>query len=299
MKARASSFWEWQQHFPDDEACLKEIASTRWPEGFQCGKCGHGSGWLLKSRPGYECGHCHHQTSITAGTLFHASKLALTQWFWAIYWVSSDKGSISALRLAKLLGVSWRTAHKMLRKLRTAMGHQDSLYRLHGVIELDDAFIGGKRAGKRGRGAAGKTPVIVACEHNGGKPGFVALQAVEGINLDTAKQFAKAHLAAGQTIHTDALKALNSLARGQHHVAKVTPPELAAEWLPWVHIVISNFKAFVLGTYHGISGKYVQEYLDEYAYRLNRRFWEAEIPNRLLRLAANHRPVIFQPVVCS
>jgi Transposase zinc-ribbon domain len=103
MKARASSFWEWQKHFPDDESCLKEIANTRWPEGFQCEKCGHGGGWLLKSRPVYECCHCHHQTSITAGTLFHASKLALTQWFWAIYWVASDKGSISALRLAKLL----------------------------------------------------------------------------------------------------------------------------------------------------------------------------------------------------
>ena len=106
-------------------------------------------------------------------------------------------------------------------------------------------------------------------------------------------------MATKQTVHTDALKALTSLAESQHHVAKVTPPELASEWLPWVHIVISNFKTFVLGTYHGISGKYVQEYLNEYTYRLNRRFWEAEIPNRLLRLAVNHRPVKFQPVYCS
>jgi ISXO2-like transposase domain/Transposase zinc-ribbon domain len=299
MKARASSFWEWQKHFSTDEACLKEIAKTRWPEGFQCEKCGHDRGWLLKSRPVYECRRCHHQASVTAGTLFHATKLALTQWSWAIYWVSSDKGSVSAFRLSKLLGVSWRTAHKMLRKLRTAMGHQDSLYRLHGVIELDDALIGGKRAGKRGRGAAGKTPVIVACEHNNGQPGFVALQAGEGVNLKTVKRFAEAHLAIEQTVHTDAFKALTSLAGNQHHVAKVTPPELASEWLPWVHIVISNFKAFLPGTYHGVSGRYVQEYLDEFAYRLNRRFWETEIPGRLLRLAVNHRPVNFQPVYCS
>jgi transposase-like protein len=299
MKARASSFWEWQTHFSDDEACIREIIKTRWPEGFQCEQCAHDRGWLLKSRPVYECAQCHHQTSMTAGTLFHATKLSLRQWFWAIYWVSSDKGSVSALRLSKVIGVSWRTANKMLRKLRTAMGHQDGLYRLQGVIELDDAFIGGKRTGKRGRGAAGKTPIIVACEHNEGKPGFVALQAVNSINHETVKHFAKFHLVPDQTVHTDALNALNSLAQSQHHVAKVTPPELAAHWLPWVHIVISNFKTFVLGTYHGISGKYVQEYLDEYTYRLNRRFWEPEIPNRLLRLAVNHRPVKLQPVFCS
>ena len=107
------------------------------------------------------------------------------------------------------------------------------------------------------------------------------------------------HLTVDQTVHTDALNALNCLADSQHHVAKVTPPDMASEWLPWVHIVISNFKTFILGTHHGISGKYVQEYLDEYTYRLNRRFWETEIPNRLLRLAVNHRQVKFQPVFCS
>ena len=294
MKAKGSSFWEWQKRYPDDATCLAEIANLRWPEGFQCPRCGY-HGWQLNTRPVIECAHCHRQTSVITGTLFHARKVSLTQWFWAIYWVSSDKGSVSALRLSKLLGVSWRTAYKMLRKLLTAMGHQDSRYRLHGVIELDDALLGGNRAGKRGRGAAGKTPVIVACEHNNGKPGFVALQAVASVNHDTTRQFAKAHLNMGQTVHTDALSALNTLAETQHHVAKVTPPEQASEWLPWVHIVISNFKAFVLGTYHGISGNYVQEYLNEYTYRLNRRFWEDEIPNRLLRLATNHMPINFQP----
>lgn len=78
----------------------------------------------------------------------------------------------------------------------------------------------------------------------------------------------------------------------------MTPPELVDEWLPWVHIVISNFKSYVLGTYHDISGRYVQEYLDEFCYRLNRRFWENQIPNRLLKLCAMHPPVLLQPVGC-
>ncbi len=299
MKAQVTSFWEWQQRYPNDDACLAELAKLRWPEGFQCPRCGHDHGWLLSSRAVYECSQCHHQCSATAGTIFHASKVSLTKWLWAIYWVSSDKGSVSALRLTKLLGLSWRTANKMLRKLRTAMGHQDSLYRLRGVVELDDALVGGKRAGKRGRGAAGKTPIIVACEHNDGKPGFVVLQAVTNINHETVRQFARRHLDLGQTVRTDALPALNTLTESQHQVAKVTPPEQACEWLPWVHIVISNFKTFILGTYHGISGKYLQEYLNEYSYRLNRRFWEPEIPNRLLRLAIQHQSVFFQPEYSS
>jgi transposase-like protein len=293
MKAQVTSFWEWQQRYSNDDTCLAELAKLRWPEGFQCPHCGHDHGWLVSSRSIYECSQCHRQCSVTAGTLFHASKVSLTKWFWAIYWVSSDKGSVSALRLAKLLGLSWRTAHKMLRKLRTAMGHQDSLYRLRGVIELDDALVGGKRAGKRGRGAAGKTPILVACEHNDGKPGFVALQALTSINHETVRQFADRHLDLGQRVHTDALPALNSLTESQHQVAKVTPPAQACEWLPWVHVVISNFKTFILGTYHGVSGQYLQEYLNEYSYRLNRRFWEPEIPNRLLRLAVQHQPVVF------
>ena len=99
----------------------------------------------------YECAGCHYQSSVTAGTLFHATKLPLTKWFWAIYWSSTDRGSISALRLSKLIGVSCPTAHAILRKLRIAMGNRDRLYRLSEVIELDDALIGGKRPGKRGR----------------------------------------------------------------------------------------------------------------------------------------------------
>jgi len=299
MKVETTSFWEWQEYYSDNATCLEEIMKIRWSNGFQCPHCGHDHGWQLKTRPVIECAHCHKQTSITAGTLFHASKVSLVRWFWVIYWLSSDKGSISALRLSKLIGVSWRTAHKMLRKLRIAMGHQDSLYRLHGTIELDDAFIGGKRAGKRGRGAEGKTAIIVAAETKDGKPGFVALQVVSGINHETAKAFSKAHLAMDQTIHTDALNALTSLAESQHHIAKVTPAEEVDEWLPWVHIVVSNLKSFLLGTYHGISRKYVQEYLNEFTYRLNRRFWENEIPNRLLRVATNHLPIKIQPEYCS
>lgn len=299
MRAEITSFWDWQQRFSDEKSCLDALVKRRWPDGFRCPCCGHQKGWLPQARHAYECADCHHHTSVTAGALFHNTKLPPVKWFWSLYWVSSDKGGISALRLAKLIGVSWVTAHRMLRKLRTATGDQDNLYKLSGIIEFDGAFIGGKRAGKRGRGATGKTAVLVACGHNDGKPGFVAMKVVERVTHESARAFAQQTLAPGQTLHTDALAALNVLAEEHHHIAKVTPPEMASGWLPWVQVVTSNLKSYPLGTYHGLSGRYVQECLDEFCYRLNRRFWEHQIPNRLLKLCANHKPVFLQPATCS
>lgn len=291
MKAKRISFGQWQTRFSNEAKCLNYLAALRWPNGFQCPACGHDQGWTITQRAVIECARCSHQTSVTAGTLFHATKRPLRDWFWAIYWVSSDKGSISALRLAKLLGVTWRTAARMLRKLRTAMGHRDSLYRLTTMVELDDAFIGGKRAGKRGRGAAGKSAVVVAIEVKEGKPGFVAIEHLAAVNKDAVREFAGRRLTPEQMVHTDACPALRSLAEQHKHVAKVTPPRLADEWLPWVHVVISNLKRYLLGTYHGVSAKYLQGYINEFTYRFNRRFWEPEIPTRLLRLCVTHVPI--------
>lgn len=291
MQTEAISFWDWQKQFCDDQSCLQSIIRLRWPEGFQCPRCKHDHGWSLQTRPVVECAACHGQTSILAGTVFHGTKLPLVKWFWAIYWVASDKGSISALRLTKLIDVSWVTAHRMLRKLRIAMGHQNQRYQLSGLIELDDAFIGGKRAGKRGRGAAGKTAILVACEHNEGKPGFVAMKAVDRVTREQVRAFACEAIMPNQKLHTDAFSSLAVLAEDHRHIARITPPDKANEWLPWVHIVISNLKSYLLGTYHGISERYVQEYLDEYCYRLNRRFWEPQLPNRLLGVCVRQSPI--------
>ncbi len=179
----------------------------------------------------------------------------------------------------------------MLRKLRQAMGHRDTLYRLSDTIELDDAFIGGKKPGKRGRGAEGKMAILVACDTFQGRPGFTAIEAVAAVNHDRVSDFAQRRITPGVPIRTDALPALNVLAEQHHHMSQITPPEHASQWLPWVHIVISNLKRFLLGTYHGISHRYLQEYLNEFTYRFNRRFWEPEIPNRLMRLCVEHAPV--------
>ena len=122
MKSAEVSFYEWQKRFSSEQKCMDYLVEIRWPDGFQCPHCGHDHGWYTASQWRYECANCYRQSTVKSGTLFHATKLPLTKWFWAIYWISSDKGGISALRLSKLIGVSWRSAYRVLRVLRTAMG---------------------------------------------------------------------------------------------------------------------------------------------------------------------------------
>ena len=291
MQTDTLSFHAWQQRFATDAACAEEIARRRWPEGFRCPHCGHDRGWFVTTRQHYECARCHRQTSITAGTLFHGTRVPLHKWFWALYWAGSDKGGISALRLSKLIGVAWRTAYGILRKLRMAMGHRDGLYRLTELVEVDDAYLGANKTGKAGRGG-GRTPVLVAIERHAGKPGFVAIEALPSLAKPYIVDFAKRRLQPGAVAHTDAFSSLTGLTVRCQHIAKITPPEEADEWLPWVHIVISNLKRFLLGTYHGaVRPLRLQEYLDEFVYRFNRRLWEPQIPNRLLSLCVEHLPV--------
>lgn len=297
MKAQETSFYDWQEKFSSADKCMAHLAKLRWPNGFQCPQCGHDHGYCWKQHDRYECASCHRQTSVTSGTLFHATKLPLTKWFWAIYWMGTDKGGISALRLSKLIGVTWRSAYRILSKLRTAMGNRDSIYRLSEIIELDDALVGGKRSGKRGRGAEGKVSVLIACENKNGRPGFVAMEAVTSVSKKSIGDFAKRRIKASQTVRTDGLPANQGVSIHVTHISKVTPPEMANEWLPWVHVAIANLKRFLLGTFHGTSKRYLQDYLNEFCYRFNRRFWEAQIPNRLLRLCVDHLPVAFRGTV--
>lgn len=291
MKMPVISLLGWQKRFGTERSCIKVLTKVRWPQGFQCPACGSIKSSFIATRKLHQCSKCRHQVSITAATLFHATKVPLVKWFWAIYLTASDKGGVSALRLSKHIGVSWMTARNMLKKIRTAMAHRDSIYRLHKLIEFDDTYVGGKRTGKRGRGAEGKKPVLVAVETRTKGAGFVAMQAVDTVSKETIRDFLMFHLNPGQNVRTDAYPALNAVEESQFHEKKVTPPKKASEWLPLVHIMIGNMKKFVNGTFHGVSSENLQEYLDEFCYRFNRRFWQPELPLRLLNACLAHAPV--------
>ena len=289
MQQAPTDFLDWRKRYGTERACRVALERLRWPQGFVCPSCGHDRAYRLKYRHLHQCQGCRHQVSAIAGTIFENTNLPLTKWFAAMYLMAADKGGISAMRLSQMIGVSWPTARSMLRKLRVAMGDRDRGYDLQGLVELDDALVGGRRRGKRGRGAAGKTAVLFAVERRQKGAGYLAAKAVPRVDQQQVQAFSE-RLSAHATVRSDGLPALRALAHTHQHQPKNTPPELADEWLPMVHIVISNFKRFVLGTFHGVSSHYLQEYLDEFVFRFNRRSWQDQLPLRLLQAAIDHAP---------
>jgi transposase-like protein len=206
----------------------------------------------------------------------------LKKWFWTIFLVGTDKRGCSAKRLEKLIGVHYATAWLMIHKIRRAMENRDSLYKLSKFIEMDDSYFGSSSSGKRGRGAANKSTVVVAVESRGTEPGFAAMEVVNSMHSKHIKDFALRAIEEEQTIHTDDYPSYNVLDVAFHHLGETVKPHEAMEKLPWVHILIGNAKSFIRGTYHGVSHKHLQSYLGEFCYRFNRRFNELKITDRLL-----------------
>jgi len=287
MKAESMTLSEWQTRFSTEEDCLNYLESIRWTEGFCCPKCAQTDFWYTPGYRLYECKQCKFQVSPTSHTIFHCTKVPLVKWFWAIYLCATDKGGVSSSRLSRLLKVSWNTARFMLRRIRECMADRDHQYLLSGLIELDEAFVGGKKPGGKGP-ADGKTRVLVACENRGKRAGYLKMKMVANTNKETVKTFSASNLQTSQDLRTDGCPTLKTL-EGTHRVeSQMLPGKEVCRWLPWVHVAIANLKRFLLGTYHGVSGKHLQEYLDEFCYRFNRRRFETQIPLRLLRTCLSH-----------
>jgi transposase-like protein len=291
MSYRKMSLLEFQRRFATEDDCRAALEQARWPEGFVCPRCEGTKATRHGPRKLLQCSACRYQVSVTAGTILHRTHIPLQKWFWAMWLVAQDKGGVSALRLARQLELSYRAAWGLLHKLRKAMAARDANYTLTGSIEMDDAFFGGPASGKRGRGAANKTKVVVMVENREERAGFIGMKTVPRVSSAEIGA-AATKIAPGQEIRTDGHSAYRTLAAlGHTHHAQPVPPDQVRELLPWVHIAISNAKTFLLGTYHGVSHKYLQTYLDEFCYRFNRRTWEPTLTERLITACSVAKPV--------
>src|SRR5438876_1922257 len=164
---------EFRAWFPDDASCRQYLERVRWPNGPHCPRCLQAEAWAMKA-PFYRCAACRHDFTVTAGTLFGDTRLPLTLWFEAMWYVVNQKHGVSALGVQRVLGVSYPTAWRWLHKLRRAMVRLGR-DRLTGTVEVDEVYIGGERPGKRGRGAAGKALVLVAAQADGSQIGRIRL----------------------------------------------------------------------------------------------------------------------------
>ena len=199
------SLLEFQQRFPDEEACAAYLAILRWPAGFVCPACGSSRGWALATKAyTHECADCRKQTSVTAGTVMHGSKLALIAWFWAAYLMATHSNGISALQLQKQLGLgSYKTAWLLATKLRRAMVAPERMP-LAGLVEVDESLIACRSkdeppSGGGRRSHQGKLLVAGAVEVGEGGPGRIRLARIEDFSADSLHAFLGANLAPGAT----------------------------------------------------------------------------------------------------
>jgi transposase-like protein len=295
---------EFMDNYGTEEQCKQQLFDSKWPKGFICPKCNHTEYFNIKSRSLYQCKSCNHQASVTAGTIMDKTRTPLRKWFLAIYYMSEDKRGISALSLKSKIKVAYQTAWSMCHKIRHAMSERDKDYKLTGIAELDEAFFGSPtEGGKRGRGTD-KTAVFASVSlTEDGKPGFAKMKVVEtadGESVDgkTAVKFVKESIAKGSEIRTDGLNIYNTLGEnGYTHTAINFDPKNQPEHLHWTHIIISNVKSFIEGTFHGLDSKHLQRYLNEFCYRLNRRWFESGVFSRLVKACALSTKITYHELV--
>jgi transposase-like protein len=267
---------DFDRRFPDEEACARYLAAKRWPGGFVCPACGHGKGWELASKPfTWECAGCHRQTSVTAGTVLHRSKLPLRTWFEAIRLLTSHSNGISAEQAQAQFGIgSYKTAWLLLHKLRRAMVSPDRGL-LQSLVEVDETEIPfrSKHDPIKAHGITnvGKLLIIGAVElSEEGRPRRVRLEPLTDRSGESVRRFVERVVERGATVVSDGLAGYRKLEE-HRHVGRTVGAMAAHVLLPWVHRAFANLKRWLTGTFHGVRKPHLERYLDEFVFRWNRR----------------------------
>jgi len=309
---------EFQRVFPDEVACIAHLLAIRFPDGFVCSTCADtGPPYRIATRPVIlRCRAHQHETSLTAGTIMHGTKIPISTWFWGAWLVTAHTPGMSALQFQKLLGMTrYETAFQMLHKLRAAMvrPERDAIGG-QWPVEVDETFVGGATQGE-GRGRHHKTLVAGAVEvrprrdapgpdpnlptgqskpkHRGGHgrstiAGRLRLQVVPSRHRSVLEPFVQAAVLQGTLVRTDGWTGYDRLAEHGyvHDPVAINGDQAKTEaHLPMIHIVFGNLDAWLLGTHHGVSSRHLQAYLNEFAFRFNRRFWPMGAFNAVLGIA--------------
>lgn len=294
---------EFQRRFSDEDACVRYLIETRWPDGFVCPRCRTKDARFMATRRVWQCRWCRRQTSLTAKTAMHRSKLPLTTWFLAAYLVSSLKPGISALQLSQQLGIRYETTWILLHKLRRAMVSPDRS-KLSGNVEVDETWIGGKQAGlKGGRQRADRKAllVVIAVERREKALGRLRLEVIPSASGAVLEDFVTRNIEAGSTIVSDAWSGYSGLpARDYTHLplsqAAMKRAGGEGDAVPGVHRLISNLKTWLWGTHHGVGADHLDHYLNEFVFRFNRRFYPMAGFATLLGIAAEISPTTTEDI---
>jgi transposase-like protein/predicted RNA-binding Zn-ribbon protein involved in translation (DUF1610 family) len=277
----AFSVREFFQRFPDEDACLNHIMAVRYGgTRFECSACGkEASHHKLAKRRTYVCAACGHHVNPTAGTILHDTRTPLVSWFYAMYLFCTTRHGVSGKELQRQLGVTYKTAYRIGQQIRElTMKAQGFDALLSGHVELDEAYVGGRRSGgKRGRGAPGKTIVMGLAERGGAMKAVV----IPNVKKDTLRDVVLENVEPGTTVSTDELYSYNLLTGDgyQHGAVKHGRKEYAFydyrtgsnHHVNTVEGFWRLFKASIRSTHVQVSAKHMQRYLSEFTFRATNR----------------------------
>lgn len=302
---------EFIKAFPDNEACKNHFKSTRINQGITCKKCKSTNHKWLTSKDQFECKHCRFRTTLKSGTVMENSKLTYFEWYITMHLMSSTKKSFSAAEIQRQLGRKrYQPVWEMCHKIRIILGHREDQYKLHGEIEMDEGFfktftdneVDGV-TGKRGRGSEGRSEVLVSVESEYIKPKdrnpkyknkptrkvkYLKMRVMNDLKSNTINEATKSTVAEDSEVTTDGYRGYNSIKKlvKKHKVVIANTKKKLDTYFPWVHSTIGNSKRILTGIHHLIKDKYLQNYLDEFCYKFNRRYFGEALFSRILACGA-------------
>lgn len=263
-----------ERHFPNDDACLEWLKDYRWPNGIHCPICDKVTKHhKMPKRPCYKCDYCGHDVYPMANTIFHKSVTPLKVWFEAMFWMSTTRSGHSAKELQRRTGVTYKTAWRMFKQIRTLLDESNDMFT--NEVEIDETYIGGTRHGTRGRGAEGKTAVIGIAQ----RKGKVISQVVTDTKRSTVMPLITKNVAKKAMVYTDEYPVYDCIDKlgfehetvnhgnGVYVNGNASTNTIEGFW--------SLVKRGISGVYHAVSPKYLQSYLNEYQFRYNHRLDEA------------------------
>ncbi len=260
---------QFNEQYATDDVCLETIFKHRYGQVSRCPSCHTRTKFhRVTDRKCYACQSCGYQLHPLADTIFHKSETPLKSWFYAIYLFANSKNGVSAKELQRQLGVTYKTAWRMAKQIRLLF--KQSNYPLSKTVEMDDTYVGGVARGKRGRGATGKSIVLGAVQ----RQGRIAASVVGNLSAETVRPFIEQHIKPGTALMTDEFKTYRKTRKGYPHRTVNHSSGTYVRGMVHTNTIEgfwSQLKRSLSGTYHAVSPKYLQHYVNEFAYRYSKR----------------------------
>lgn len=286
---------EFTDKFKDDNSCKEYLAYYKWANGFVCPKCGCLHHHQSKNPYIRRCRDCYHVDSVTAGTLFHKVKFGLRKAFTMVFMMTTTSKGQSANQFAKTLSINKDTAWLFAQKIRHAMDSSQQ-YPLTGKVEVDEAFIGGKEEGNQGRGNKTKETIVVAIEKTKDESGTKRAYAmkINNTSSEELKKIFEAHISTQAQVLTDKWTGYSPLKETYQITQEKSK---GGENFELMHRFIQGLKSWLRGIYHSVDSRYLQVYLDEYAYRFNRNLWKESIFDNLIKRMMDSKPLTYKNLI--